>query len=196
MTEHTTTIHEIDPATLRAWLDRKEALLVDVREPDEHAREHIGGARLVPLSRFSPASVPAANGTRIVLHCKSGRRSAEACARLLQSGVEAITLKGGIEAWKAAGLPVETDTRMPISIMRQVQMFIGAAVLAGSLLAATVSPWFLVLTGFFGVGLFFAGATGMCGLAAVMGAMPWNRAFRAAGACAATDAPCCNQKGC
>ena len=42
MDEHR--LREVDPPTMKAWLDRGEALLVDVREEDEHAREHIAGA--------------------------------------------------------------------------------------------------------------------------------------------------------
>ena len=42
MDEHR--LREVDPPTLKAWLDCGEALLVDVREEDEHARKHIAGA--------------------------------------------------------------------------------------------------------------------------------------------------------
>lgn len=42
---------EVDAATLKRWLEGEQALLIDVREPDEHARERIGGARNVPLAR-------------------------------------------------------------------------------------------------------------------------------------------------
>lgn len=189
MPQHAQESGEVSPDTLRGWLDRNEALLLDVREPDEHARERISGSRLVPLSRFDPAALPAANGKHLVVHCKSGRRAAEAAARLKAAGHrEVLNLAGGIDAWKSAGLPVEANLKLPISIMRQVQIVVGLAVLAGSILAATVSPWFLVLTGFFGTGLLFAGATGMCGMAAMLGAMPWNRAFRSGAACP-TDRP-------
>lgn len=183
---------EIDPATVRGWIERGEAVLIDVREPDEHAREHIAGARLVPLSRFVPDAVPASNGTRLVIHCKSGRRAAEACGRLAAFGTPgALNMKGGIEGWKAAGLPVVRDLRVPISIMRQVQIVVGTAVLATSLLAAVISPWFLLLTGFFGAGLLFAGSTGTCALAAVLARMPWNRVFKTGSAHAASSRNCC-----
>lgn len=179
MTAVMTQVKEIDAATLRGMLDAGEAVLIDVREPDEHARERIAGSRLIPLSRFDPSAVTAARGGKVVLHCKGGRRSAEAAARLAGAGREdVLSLKGGIDAWKSAGLPVESNTRLPIPIMRQVQIVVGVCVLAGSVLAYFVSPWFLALTGFFGAGLLFAGATGTCGLAAVLGIMPWNRAFR------------------
>ena len=59
---HERRIQEIDAATLKGWLERGEALLVDVREPSEHASERIPGARLVPLSTFAPAQVQVETG--------------------------------------------------------------------------------------------------------------------------------------
>lgn len=174
------TIREVDPATVHTWLKSGEVTLVDVREPDEYTRENIAKARLVPLSRFDPAAVPANGAARIVIQCRSGRRSLEAAARLLAAGrTEVFCLKGGIEAWKAAGLPVRA-TRAPISIMRQVQLVVGAVVLVCSLLALTVNVWFAAVPILMGAGLVFAGATGTCGMAAVLALMPWNRALRAA----------------
>lgn len=166
----------VAPATLQAWMRDASVTLIDVREPEEHAREHIAGARSLPLARIAPDALPL--GTRVVLHCKSGRRSAEATARLAAAGARGILqLEGGIEAWKNAGLPVEATPGVPISIMRQVQIVAGSFVAIGTALGAFVSPLALVIPAFMGLGLVFAGATGTCGLAALLGAMPWNRAF-------------------
>jgi rhodanese-related sulfurtransferase len=173
-----TAITEIDARTLNEWLDRNEAVLIDVREPDEHARERLAVAALHPLSRLDPVVVAQeANGSkRLVLHCKGGRRSMEAANRVVQAAdCQVFSLKGGLEGWKAAGLPVVTDIKAPLPIMRQVQITVGASVLIATLLAAVVSPWFLLLTAFFGAGLLFAGATGQCALATTLAAMPWNR---------------------
>jgi rhodanese-related sulfurtransferase len=176
------TVREVDPVTLKSWMDSGKAAAYDVREADEHAREHIPGSRLVPLSRFDPAAI-SQNGTQAVLYCRSGRRSMEAAQKLLAAGrAEVVHLQGGFEAWRQAGMPAEVNRKVPISIMRQVQITVGAAVLAGSILAWAVSPWFLLLTGFFGAGLLFAGVSGTCALALILGKMPWNRRF--AGACA------------
>ncbi len=189
------TDHLVDAHTLKEWMEAGSATVVDVRDPEEFAREHIAGARLVPLSRFDPGSIP--EGATVVLHCKSGRRSAEAAARLAATGrVEVLQLKGGLEAWKAAGLPIQENTRVPISIMRQVQLVVGACVLVLSALAAFVSPWFLALIAFFGAGLAFAGPTGTCGLAAALGAMPWNKAFRGMPKEIAHETPCCSSGKC
>jgi rhodanese-related sulfurtransferase len=182
---------ELSPADVKRGLDSGEYVLIDVREPDEHARERIPGSKLVPLSKFDPPLVAATArpGQRIVLHCRSGRRSADA-QRLAASRPDVpfpvLSMAGGIEAWKQAGLPVERDTRAPrLSVMRQVQLVIGSGVLVGSALAWFVDPRFIAVPAFFGAGLAFAGATGTCGLATLLGWMPWNRAARSAAACSA-----------
>lgn len=169
----------VEPATAQRWLAAGEAILVDVREPDEFAREHIAGAKLVPLSRFNLEEVTARQGQRVVMHCRSGRRSLDACrlaAVLADRGVQIHSLIGGIEGWKAAGLPVRASSRTPgLSVMRQVQLVIGLGTLAGSALAWFVDPMFIALPAFFGLGLAIAGATGTCGLATLLSRMPWNR---------------------
>lgn len=181
---------EAEPTQVAEWMRSRGALLFDVREADEHARERIAGATLVPLSRFDAGAVKGAahGGATIVLHCRSGRRSADAARMLMSAGVPAeklVSMRGGIEAWKQSGLPVEVDTKVSrISILRQVQLVVGSMVLAGSAMAWLVHPAFLIVPAFFGSGLMFAGASGTCGMALMLERMPWNRAARAA--CAPT----------
>jgi len=170
-----TAIKEIDAATLKGWLERGECTLVDVREPGEHAREHIEGARLVPLARLDAAHVAAESRGRIVLHCASGARSAQAARRLADAGIEGVQLSGGLAAWRQAGLPVVEDRRAPIPIMRQVQLIAGSLVLAGTALGVFVHPGFLALSAAVGAGLAFAGATGLCGMATLLARLPYNK---------------------
>jgi hypothetical protein len=59
--------------------------------------------------------------------------------------------------------------------MRQVQITAGSLVALGTALGWFVSPWFLILSGFVGCGLMFAGLSGWCGMAMMLGRMPWNR---------------------
>jgi len=172
------TLREIDAPALKSLLDSGKAYVVDVRDPDEHAIEHIQGATSMPLSRFDPTRVPADNGQRVILHCLGGARSAEAAARLLAAGRDATHLKGGLKAWKAAGFPTQRLARAPIPIMRQTLLVVGLLVLTTTILAAAISPWFLLLTGFFGSGMIFAGTTGICGMSWVLGFMPWNKSLR------------------
>jgi rhodanese-related sulfurtransferase len=183
----------VTPGQLRAWLAAGQAVLIDVREPDEYAREHIEGARLLPLSRFDPgrAAALAAPGQHLVMQCRSGKRAADACRMALSAaapGQAVLTLAGGLDAWKRENLPVVTDRRVAkISVLRQTQMVIGAGVLAGCVLGWLVHPGFVGLAAFFGAGLVFAGASGTCALASVVAAMPWNKASASAGACAAPE---------
>ena len=184
-------IIETTPTQVRNWLSSGDAILIDVREADEHARERIAGSVLLPLSRFDAgqAAAQAKAGQRIVLHCRSGSRSTDACrmaASLVARGVTVANMTGGIEAWKRDNLPVEVDTKIArISVIRQVQLVIGLCVLAGACLAWFVDPRFVAIPAFFGAGLAFAGATGTCALATVIGWMPWNR-INSGGAASAT----------
>jgi rhodanese-related sulfurtransferase len=166
----------IDAATAKTWLAQDKAVLVDIREADEHARERIPGARLVPLSRFGSGDFPQADGKIAVFHCDSGNRTRQAAPQILGFGFQEVYhLDGGLQAWKRAGLPVELNREAPISLMRQVQIAAGGLVLLGVLLGLWVSPWFLGLSAFVGAGLAFAGLTGFCGMARLLAVMPWNR---------------------
>jgi hypothetical protein len=60
-------------------------------------------------------------------------------------------------------------------IMRQVQMIAGSLVLVGVVAGVLATPWALALSAFVGGGLLFAGASGWCGMAKLLGRMPWNR---------------------
>lgn len=173
------TIYPVDPQHLRRMLETGEAYLVDVREPSEHACERIEGAVLMPLTGFNPANLQVPAGKKLVLHCKAGGRSTSACQQVVKAGLGSVwNLTGGIEGWKAAGLPTIANPAAPrpgMDPMRQTQFTIGLFTLAGVLLGALVNPWFLLLSGFMGCGLIMAGVTGLCPLLTVMTSMPWNR---------------------
>ena len=103
------TIENIDPATLKKWLDADKAVIVDVREPAEYEAEHIEGAALVPLGRLRRAALPDHSGRNLVITCGMGGRGQAACQRLRaeMSAHDIIYhLEGGILAWKRAGFPV------------------------------------------------------------------------------------------
>jgi rhodanese-related sulfurtransferase len=100
---------DLTPHQVKAALDAKEIVLIDVREPDEFAAEKIPGALNVPLSTFSPASLPEAAGRTVVLQCAGGKRSAIAADQCRKANQAIGTqLAGGLAAWKAAGLPTVT----------------------------------------------------------------------------------------
>lgn len=175
------------PKEAAALLFSGAATLVDVREPDEHRREHVAGAALHPSSAFSVSGFPAAvPGYRTLILCQWGNRATTVAAALRAAGRSDVSvIQGGIEAWQKAGLPCEVDRNAPLPVVRQVMITVGILLLVFTALAATVSPLFLVGTGFLGAGLVFAGVTGICALASVLSKMPWNRATASA-----SDANC------
>ncbi len=171
-----TSLNPITAAELKRRLDRGDAVLIDVRETDEHAREHILGARLAPLSAIDAHDFDRDHDKAAVFHCRSGMRTQANAAKLIARGFrEAYYLDGGIEAWKSAGLPVHTNRKAPLEIMRQVQITAGLLILTGVTLGWFVNPVFYALSAFVGAGLTFAGATGWCGMAMLLKTMPWNR---------------------
>lgn len=176
----TAVLTPLAPEEVAARLNAGRAVLVDVREPDEFARRRVKGARSRPLSAFEAAHLKIEPARDVIFTCRSGMRTQAACDRLSAS-VEgrAFVLQGGLEAWAAAGLPVEADRKAPLEIMRQVQIAAGLLVLAGVGLGFAVHPGFFGLSAFVGAGLTFAGATGFCGMARLLQAAPWNRPVRA-----------------
>jgi rhodanese-related sulfurtransferase len=104
-------VREIEPSGLAA-AGRDGAVLVDVREPDEYVEGHVPCARLLPLGsvgRNAHELRREAHVNRpVYLICRTGVRSADAALLLERSGVNAVSVAGGTEAWKAAGLPVVT----------------------------------------------------------------------------------------
>jgi len=164
------------PAEVKARLDRKTAVLVDIREPDEFARRHVAGARSQPLSAFASAQRPLAADRQVIFTCKTGMRTGGACEQLAAAVAgDAFVLDGGVDAWAAAGLPVVEDRKAPLEIMRQVQIAAGLLVLIGVATGLTLTPWAFGLAAFVGAGLTFAGVTGFCGMARLLMLAPWNR---------------------
>lgn len=99
-------IAEAEAGNVFQWLKSGEAVLVDVRETDEYASEHISGSILSPLSMFEPNLFPKFAGKRVVVVCAVGKRSAAAAKQLSKVGYgEVINLTGGLRAWKDAGCP-------------------------------------------------------------------------------------------
>ncbi len=99
-------IKEIDPITLKTWMRDGKAILVDVREPAEVARERIGEAHHLPLSRFDPNRLPEHGDKIVVYHCATGNRTGMLGGQLKAATPQASDvyhLGGGIMAWKMAG---------------------------------------------------------------------------------------------
>jgi rhodanese-related sulfurtransferase len=169
-------LQEIDAQTLKQCLEDHSVTLVDVREPAEYATERIPGAKLHPLSQFSPAQVQPTAGQKLVLYCQSGNRSTKAAQQCLEAGFPAVShLRGGIPSWKNAGYDIEKSQDAPISLFRQVQIVAGSLVFLGTVLGVLVSPNFLFLSGFVGAGLVFAGVTNTCAMGLLLAKLPYNQ---------------------
>lgn len=165
----------IQPSELKSLLSTG-CCLVDVREPVEHAEEHIDGAKLIPLGELEKRIGEIDSNVPVVVMCGSGKRGLDALKKLEASGITDVrNLEGGIHAWKEIGHPVNQSARKVMPLMQQVQLTIGAGVLTGAILALTANPNWVYLCAFFGAGLTMAGSTGWCGLAILMSKMPWNR---------------------
>lgn len=84
--------------------------LLDVREDDEWQAGHAEGALHIPMSdfvaRLGDLMEKAPEGGRINVICRSGGRSAQVTAYLVQQGLDAANVAGGMQDWAAAGRPV------------------------------------------------------------------------------------------
>ena len=102
---------DLDPAESAALLERREAVLLDVREADEWTAGHAPQAVHLPLGQVTPEAVP--QGTTVIAVCRSGNRSGKAADLLAAAGIPVHNLAGGMGAWARAGLPVVTDDGLP-----------------------------------------------------------------------------------
>jgi adenylyltransferase/sulfurtransferase len=105
-----TSVPEVSTAELRALRASGEPLLLlDVREPHEHATARIAASRLIPLGELEARAGELVDwkDRRIVVHCHHGARSERACRILLARGFPQVSnLRGGIDAWS---LTVDPD---------------------------------------------------------------------------------------
>lgn len=109
MPDQNSNVRDLTPQEVARGLQEGRIILIDVREPNETALERIPGSVLVPLSSFDPAAIPEPEGRDVVFSCRSGRRSVTASLAAQEQGFAyGSHLAGGILAWKAAGLPIET----------------------------------------------------------------------------------------
>ncbi len=84
------------------------AFILDVREPDEWAQGHIPKATLIPLGQLANRVGELPEGQEIVVVCRSGNRSRQGSEILMQAGFSQVeSMSGGMNAWVAAGYPIE-----------------------------------------------------------------------------------------
>jgi rhodanese-related sulfurtransferase len=106
-------VPEIDPRELAEKLTAPEQLrpaLLDVRMPWEHRLAALPGSVLIPLQELSAraAELEGLRGREVVVYCHHGQRSLSGAAFLIQRGLDARSLSGGIDRYSAA-----VDPRIP-----------------------------------------------------------------------------------
>jgi rhodanese-related sulfurtransferase len=181
MEEYNHFMQTINPKSVA---EQNEAFILDVRTPVEYREIHAPGSVLHPLHELDPAKVKemAGDATCYVM-CRSGNRAKTAAEKLASAGVKNVhVIEGGILGWEQAGLSVNRGAK-GMSIERQVRIGAGSMVLAGVLLGVFVNPLFLILSGFVGCGLIFAGLTDWCGMGLLLARMPWNNNVEGGACC-------------
>jgi rhodanese-related sulfurtransferase len=103
-------VKDVDNAAALQLINHKNALILDVRDDSEFGAGHILNAKLIPLLKLKDriGELERHRDQPIIVVCRSGQRSATACALLGNRGFgQAYNLAGGMLAWQKAGLPVE-----------------------------------------------------------------------------------------
>lgn len=157
-------------------------VIIDVREKDEFLAEHVEHAINVPLSAFNtmaPGVLNQVKDRRLVFMCRTGIRANQALHLAKGLGYDDVhsyrVFDGGLLEWKKQGGEVKKGMKSPFNLMQQTQMTIGLMTFVFALLAILVNPNFSYLVLFVGAGLFYAGLTGTCAVATLIGMAPWNK---------------------
>lgn len=172
-----TEIRMISPQEAKHLKEEDAGSYIDVRTVGEALEEQLPGSVFLPFDLVSKTrleNLGIADKTPILI-CRSGTRAKQAaeCLSLEMTGV--TVLKGGIQKWKDAGLPLEKGRRV-IPLERQVLIAAGSMILLFTILGLLISPYFFALAVLMSGGMIFAGATGACGMARLLIMLPWNKA--------------------
>jgi rhodanese-related sulfurtransferase len=95
-------------------INRKDALLIDVRDPTEFAAGHIPHARNVPAAEVATRlkEFEKHKAKPIIVHCRNGQRSGAATNAFRKAGfTEAVKLRDGLTAWEQANLPIQKGAK-------------------------------------------------------------------------------------
>lgn len=104
--------NDIGPMDATRLINHQNAVLLDIRDAKEHSEGSIVNSIHIPLSELDSqlARLDKYKEKTVIAYCKSGQRSATACARLHKNGFAKVyNLKGGIMAWQRDNLPLVKD---------------------------------------------------------------------------------------
>ena len=99
----------ISPSESTQMINQDDALVLDVREKKEFAEGHILNSVHVPLANLKTRipELEKHKSKKVIIACRSGHRSSQACATLKKEGFEQVfNLGGGVMAWESANLPL------------------------------------------------------------------------------------------
>lgn len=93
------------------------AFLLDVREPDEWTAGHIDSAVHVPIAQIPDRISELPSDRPIAVFCRGGGRSSRVTGFLVQNGIDAHNVSGGMQAWQAAGHPMVSENGQPPTVI-------------------------------------------------------------------------------
>lgn len=100
----------------RAELEAGRAVMIDIREPQEHATGVAAGARLLPMSQLGQrlGEIPKASDTPVYLICNTQNRSQAVLSGLVEKGYSHVRfVQGGMSEWARRGWPLVTPPSHP-----------------------------------------------------------------------------------
>ena len=95
-------VNVISPEEAHEMMSSRQVVVLDVRTQKEYGEGHVRDAVLLPLDAITEETALAAIPSKdcvVLVYCRSGRRSAEAAARLSEMGYEQVYDFGGIQSW-------------------------------------------------------------------------------------------------
>lgn len=99
----------VSPSESTRMINHDDAMIIDVRENNEYSDGHIINSIHIPLSSLKTRldSIEKHKSQKVIVACRSGHRSSQACATLKKEGFEQVfNLSGGVMAWESASLPL------------------------------------------------------------------------------------------
>ncbi len=102
--------HRITVVEAKEMMAGDDAVVIDVRNPDEYQSGHLPGATLIPVNSVFARREELPGDKKIIFVCAVGQRSALAAEMAAAGGLTAdriFSMDGGTDAWRKAGEPVE-----------------------------------------------------------------------------------------
>ncbi len=103
-------VKQVDHQAAVALINKQDAVVVDVRTPEEFAKGHIAGSHHMPLAQIEQGNTTEIDKHKekpVIVVCESGDRADKAATKLVKAGFQQVyLLRGGLSQWRASNLPV------------------------------------------------------------------------------------------